>query len=180
MFSVFPLDFSASPALASCRSLSHICHAFAPPQYRLRRSPYCVIVPPMLSRRPSNGLFTYNFELGRLRVTTLDSTASLRLDERDYTSKLVLTLRQFRNAPRKGTKKVESGYLFILHSGTDAIVGPTTRPIQYRSLSNISRRRRGSTSGKFVSPHLTGPRRRTRSEQGVAALSSSIIAAITT
>lgn len=88
----------------------------------------------MLSRRPSNGLFTYNFELGSLRVTTFDSATSLRLDERDYSSKLVLTLRQFKDAPRRGTKKVESGYLFILHSGTDAIVGPTARPAHTGSL----------------------------------------------
>lgn len=89
----------------------------------------------MLSRRPSTGLFTYNFELGRLRVTTLDSATSQKIDERDYSARLVLTLRQFRDAPRRGTKKVESGYLFILHSGTNAIVGLTARSVGNRTSS---------------------------------------------
>ena len=156
--------------------LSQDSHAPAPRQYWLCRSPYCVIVPPMLSRRPSSGLFTYNFELGHLRVTKLDSETSLRLEERDYSAKLVLTLRQFRDAPRRGTKKVESGYLFILHSGTNAIVR-TTRGLSSagRPLSNISRCRRGSISGKFVNPHPTEPRQRTRSAQRVVASTSSII-----
>lgn len=77
----------------------------------------------MLSRRPSNGLYTYNFELGHLRVTTHEPATSLILDQRDHPAKLILTLRQFRDAPRGKAKKTETGYLLILHSGTTAIVG---------------------------------------------------------
>lgn len=74
----------------------------------------------MLSRRPSNGLYTYNFELGHLRITTHEPATSLILD---HPAKLILTLRQFRDAPRGKAKKTETGYLLILHSGTTAVVG---------------------------------------------------------
>ncbi|SPO04984.1 uncharacterized protein DNG_07669 [Cephalotrichum gorgonifer] len=75
----------------------------------------------MLSHRPPTGLFTYNFELDRLLVTTYDPATSSALDEQEHATKLILTLRQFRDAPRGRAKKVEIGYLFILHSGTSAI-----------------------------------------------------------
>lgn len=99
----------------------------------------------MLSRRPSNGLYTYNFELGRLRVTTHEPATSLILDQRDHPAKLILTLRQFRDAPRGKAKKTETGYLLILHSGTTAVVGlahkrSTNQPVLYSHMLRAQER----------------------------------------
>lgn len=98
----------------------------------------------MLSRRPSNGLYTYNFELGCLRVTTHEPATSLILDQRDHPAKLILTLRQFRDSPRGRAKKTETGYLLILHSGTTAVVGPAhkweTAPVLWSNMSRAQER----------------------------------------
>lgn len=126
----------------------------------------------MLSRRPSNGLYTYNFELGRLRVTTHEPATSLILDQRDHLAKLILTLRQFRDVPRGKTKKTETGYLLILHSGTTAVVGlPHKRGLPHLLALTGRVHRRDSTSGKSDSPLPTGERRHTRS--GAKAMGSS-------
>ena len=77
----------------------------------------------MLPRKLSDGLLTYNFDLDRLLLTVFESETGAVLSKTEYHADLVLTLRQFKGPLAGKTKSAETSYLFIIHSGTLAIVG---------------------------------------------------------
>lgn len=76
----------------------------------------------MLPRKPSDGLYTYNFDLDFMLLTISNPVTSAILSQTKYHANLVLTLRQYKGALAGRTKSAEIGYLLILHSGIHAIV----------------------------------------------------------